>query len=229
MDRIGFILSDWQFIDMVNASRIGVSIFITIGLPLLTACVKKNWFTGSIEYQYTYESRMLNADSLKKNKPYKSEFRYDTINYQSRFFAIDTMTYFYSGHRGKSIVQMNADSNLVCEDYRVPTDSIFSFKVYQTNEKIMGHNCKIIEWQGKYFYNVFYVSTDLQIAPGTYRDHISYNWKFYGEQAGGGLILKSEHRFRNYTMKGIAVKIKEEAGDFNALQIDENSFDRICK
>lgn len=46
----------------------------------------------------------------------------------------------------------------------------------------MGYNCRIIEWQGKYFYNIFYVSTDLKIATGTYKDHLSYNWKFYGEK-----------------------------------------------
>ncbi len=43
------------------------------------------------------------------------------------------------------------------KDYSVSTDTILSYKEYETNEKILGQKCKIIEWQGKYFYNIFYI------------------------------------------------------------------------
>lgn len=200
-----------------------------IGLLLLASCSKPKYFTGIVEYKYSYESNTLNADSLSQHKPYKSVFHYDTLNYQSRFIGADTMTYYYSGQSGKCIGQTNSEMKFECEDYRIATDSILSFKVSETNEKIMGHNCSTIEWQGKYFYNIFYVSTDFKIAPGTYRNHHSYNWKFYGDKTGGGLILKSEHRFKNYTMKGIAVNIKEETKDFKALGIGNEVFDVNCK
>jgi len=214
---------------MVKYFQISSIIFLTSGLLLLSSCKKSHYFTGTIEYQYTYDSSTLNADSLAKFKPFKSEFRYDTINYQSRFFAGDTMTYYYSGQLGKCISQINSDKKFECEDYRIPTDSIISYKVYETEEKIMGHNCRIIEWQGKYFYNIYYVSTDFKITPGTYKEHVSYNWKFYGEKTGGGLILKSEHRFKNYTMKGSAVNIKEDVNDFKAFNIDNKSFEINCE
>jgi hypothetical protein len=166
---------------------------------------------------------------LAKLKPYKSEFRYDNDDYQSRFFAQDTTTYYYSGRLGKCISQINSTNKFECEDYSVSTDTILSYKEYETNEKILGQKCKIIEWQGKYFYNIFYVSTDMQIAPTTYKNHVSYNWKFYGEKSKGGLILKSEHRFKNYTMKGIAVSMKEEKNDFTSLNIDTTYFELNCK
>jgi len=208
---------------------------------------------GTIEYQYSYESSTLNVDSLTKYKPYKSEFRFDTINYQSRFFGIDTMTYYYSGQLKKCISQTNSDKNVACEDYSIATDSIIFFKItetsneimghpfriierqgkyfyiYEKTERIMGHHCRIIEWQGKYFYNIYYVSTDLKIAPYTYKDHLAYNWKFYGEKTGGGLILKSEHRFKNFTMRSNVVNIKEEGNDFKSFMIGNDQFDIYCK
>lgn len=204
-------------------------IFLTSSLFHLSSCKQAHYFMGTIEYKYTYESSTLNSDSLTKNKPFKSEFRFDSLNYQSRFFGIDTMTYYYSGKLGKCISQINDNKIFECDDYRIQTDTIITFKVYETDEIIMGHKCRIIEWQGKYFYNIFYVSTDLKIAPGAYKDHLSYNWKFYGEKTGGGLILKSEHRFKNYIMKGIAVNIKEEDDDFKALIVDNKNFEIHCK
>lgn len=214
---------------MVKYFRMSNIIFLTYSLLLLSSCNESHYFMGTIEYQYTYESSTLNADSLTKYKPFKSEFRYDYLNYQSRFFGVDTITYYYSGKLGKCISQINDEEIFQCEDYRIQTDSIISFKVYETEEKIMGYNCRIIEWQGKYFYNIFYVSTDLKIATGTYKDHLSYNWKFYGEKTGGGLILKSEHRFKNYTMKGIVVNIKGEDDYFKALIVDNKNFEINCK
>jgi hypothetical protein len=52
----------------------------------------------------------------------------------------------------------------------------------------------------------------LQIAPGK-----------------GGLILKSESRFKNYIIKGIAVNLKEEKQDFKSLETDMVNFELICK
>ena len=61
-------------------------------LPLISAmifvigCSKpgNKYFTGTIEYAYTYSSDSLNADSLAKTRPARSLLRYDTINYQSK-------------------------------------------------------------------------------------------------------------------------------------------------
>lgn len=214
---------------MIKYNEIFKVIFLFSFILLFFSCSKPGYFTGVIEYKYKYESVILNTDSLTKLKPNKSEFRYDTYNYQSRFFAQDTTTYYYSGQWGKCISQINSTNKFDCEDYRVLTDSVLSYKEYETNEKILGQNCKIIEWQGKYFYNIFYVSTDLKISPHTYKKHLSYNWKIYGEKAKGGLILKTEHRFKNYIMKGIAVNVKKEKKDFKSLSIDNTNFEIYCK
>jgi hypothetical protein len=69
----------------------------------------------------------------------------------------------------------------------------------------------------------------LKIAPATYRHHISYNWDIYGDKANGGLILRSEHHFKYFTMNGIATAIELKAADFKALEIDEKLFSQFCK
>lgn len=204
-------------------------VFVSYFLLFLNSCSNQpHYFTGEIKYQYTYESNTLNIDSLIKQKPHESIFRYDTLNYQSRFIGTDTITYYYSGKLNKCVSQTNSRKNFECEDYSITNDSIISFKIYDTDEIVLGHRCKIIEWQGKYFYNKFYVATDLNISPATYKKHLAYNWKFYGEKTEGGLILKSEHRFKNYTMKGVAVSINKEPNNFNALKIGNEILEKIC-
>ena len=187
------------------------------------------YFTGIIEYAYTYSSDSLNADSLAKTRASKSLFRYDTINYQSRFIGVDTIAYYYSGRSNKCLSETGHLGNYECEDYGAFTDSVISYKLTHTDEKILGYSCKILEIQKKNSWLRYYVSNELKIAPATYRQHISYNWDFYGEKANGGLILRSEHRFKYFTMKGIATAIELKAADFKALEIDEKLFSQFCK
>lgn len=186
------------------------------------------YFTGEIEYSYSYSSDNLNTDSLKLNKPWKSEFRYDLENYQSKFTGTDTFTYFYSGKLNRCLSMKNGIPDSLCEDYGIDTDSVISFKVYDTNEKVVGYECRIIEYQSKLFRTKYYVSKDLRIAPGTYEKHKSYNWSFYGRKAEGGLIMKIEHRFKNYTMYGTATSVTAFSDKQAAWQIDAKLFDKMC-
>jgi hypothetical protein len=200
---------------------------------ILFSCkkIKENkYFTGTIEYRYTYISDSLNTDSLTKERTGHSYFRYDTINYQSRFTGKDTATYYYSGLRNKAISFTGNPVVYGCEDYSVFTDSVLSVKHYDTEATVLGYNCEILEIQKKNSSVLYVVSKDLIIAPGTYRQHQSYNWDVYGREAGGGLILLSEHRFKKFTMIGVAtaVQISKEPG-FRALEINDSLFAVLCK
>jgi hypothetical protein len=211
-----------------------MKIYWIIILSALMDCGSNNkksqdYFTGQLVYTYTYSSDQLNTDSLKLVKPWKSGFRYDLENYQSKFIGKDTFTYFYSGKFNKCLSMQNGILDTTCEDYGIKTDSILSFKVYDSREKISGYECRIVEYQSGLFWNRYYVSKDLKIAPVTYVKHASYNWSFYGEKAQGGLILKLEHRFKKYTMYGIASDIQPFFKGEDALQINENLFSEMCK
>ena len=116
-----------------------------------------------------------------------------------------------------------------CEDYGAFTDSVISWKLIDTDEKILGYSCKILEIQKKNSWLQYYVSNDLKVGPATYRRHASYNWDFYGEKANGGLILRSEHRLRYFTLKGIATAINKSNSYFKALEIDERLFTQYCQ
>ena len=187
------------------------------------------YFTGIIEYAYTYTSDSLNADSLAKTRPSLGVIRYDTLNYQSIFIGADTNINYYSGVLNKCLSQTNHFGNYECQDYGAFTDSIISFRIIDTDEKILGYSCKILEVQKKNSWLQYYFSTDLKVAPATYNKHISYNWDLYGEKADGGLILRSEHRLKYFTLKGIATSISQSDHNFKALEIEENLFSRFCK
>jgi hypothetical protein len=189
----------------------------------------QNYFTGTIDYAYTYTSDSLNADSLPRTRPSKSILRYDELNYQSTFITPDTITNYYSGRLNKCLTQTGHSANFTCEDYGSFTDSVLSYKLFDTDERILGYSCKILEIQKKNSWLQYYVSNELRIAPATYRSHRSYHWDFYGQKANGALILKSEHRFKYFTMKGIATAINKIDDDFTALGIDEKLFSQFCK
>lgn len=197
----------------------------------LTGCKNtgNNYFTGIVGYAYSYSSDSLNADSIAKTRPAKGIFRYDTLNYQSVFIGPDTQVYFYSGIYNKVLYKTGDTGNYECENYGVFTDSILSFKIYDTNEKILGYSCRILEIQKKNSWLQYYVSNDLRIAPSTYNKHVSYNWDFYGEKANGGLILKSEHRLKYFTLKGVATSLSSRDDSFKAFEINDELFNRHCR
>lgn len=188
-----------------------------------------SYFRGEIVYSYTYESDVLNVDSLTAIKPHTGVFRYDSTGYMSRFIDKDTFSYYYSGRYNKCIAETNGRKDYTCEDYGVATDSIHHWKVYDTDEKILGYSCRIIEYKTNIFWNRYYISKDLRIAPATYQKHKAYNWSFYGEKSEGGLILKLEHRFKNYTMKGIATSVDTGDESFKAFAIPDSLFVTTCK
>ncbi len=188
-----------------------------------------DFFRGEIEYSYSYESNQLNQDSLRIARPFKGIFRYDSADYQSSFISKnDSFTYYYSGVRNKCLSSFNGIIDSTCEDYSAATDSILSWKLYPANEKIYGQDCNVLEMQKKNSWVQYYVSRDRKLSPASYKRHRSYDWDFYGEKAGGGLILKLEHRFAKFTMKGSVVAVIEKKGDYKALTIAGNEFERLC-
>jgi len=206
-------------------------ITIAFSFFVLISCAgnnKEKYFTGELEYSYTYESSILDADSLTRTRPSKGHFRYDEYDYQGRFTGPDTLTYYYSGKLNKCIAETGKQQNYSCEDYGVATDSVLSYKLSNTTEKILGYSCKILHMQKKNSWVRYYVSNQLKIAPATYQQHKSYNWDFYGEKAEGGLILRSEHHFKNFIMKGEETSVSRQPGNFSALEIDKTRIAQVC-
>lgn len=208
-----------------------IPIALLIMIAATTACTGKagqGYFTGTIEYAYTYESNVYNTDSLARERPSKGEFRYDETNYRSRFFGKDTVTYNYSGMLNKCVYVSGNGNDYTCEDYSAETDAVLSWKLYDTTAKVMGQSCRILEMQKKNSWVRYYVSRETSIAPATYNRHRSYNMDFYGDKAKGGLILKLEHRFKHFTMKGQALEVINKGKQFSAFDIADEEFLKFC-
>ncbi|MBK7375745.1 MAG: hypothetical protein KTQ13_05985 [Ferruginibacter sp.] len=206
-------------------------IYMLLVLFVHAGCRDKSgekYFTGLIEYAYTYSSDSVNADSLSNARPVKSIFRYDLDDYQSQFLGKDTTVYYYSGRLGKAVSAGSNGLGYECEDYTVATDSVISWRLYDTGEKVLEQNCSVLELQKMNSWVKYYISKEKKVSPSTYQKHRAYNWDIYGEKAGGGVILKLEHRFKYFSMMGTATMIKEEAGDFKALELGEDQILTIC-
>ncbi|MBK8494217.1 MAG: hypothetical protein IPL50_03725 [Chitinophagaceae bacterium] len=206
----------------------GILFILLLHLTGCTGNEEEKYFAGEIVYRYTYESNLLNTDSLAKERPVKGIFKYDLVNYQSQFQGKDTFTYYYSGNLNKTLSQAGSSLNYECEDYGMGTDSVVSWKIYPTGEKVLGQVCDILELQKKTSFVKYYVSKEERIAPVTYQRHKAYNWDVYGEKAKGGLILKMEHRFKIFTMKGIATNLVKMEKNFKAFEMDEKTFAKFC-
>lgn len=207
-------------------------IILLVPIIILAGCKqqdKENYFSGTIGYTYNYSSDSLSADSLAKLRPAQSVFRYDTTGYQSIFMGADTVIYYYSGRLNKCVAKPGNTDKYDCEDYAVANDSVLSWKVYDTDEKVLGQKCKVLEMQKSSSWVKYYVSTETKIAPLTYQYHRAYNWDIYGDKASGGLILKLEHRFKQFTLHGVATEINEKRNGFTALEMNEQAIKEICK
>jgi len=206
----------------------GILFILVVNMAGCNSNKEEKYFAGEIVYTYTYESNILNTDSLAKERPVKGIFRYDLNNYQSRFMGKDTFTYYYSGTLNKCLSQSSNSQKFECEDYGINTDSVLSWKIYPADEILLGQNCDILELQKRTSFVRYYVSKEQRVAPATYQKHKAYNWDVYGEKANGGLILKLEHRFKNFIMKGTAIEVKNYDEKFKALEMDENNMIEIC-
>ena len=212
------------------------SVLLILLIFQIFACRQENYeekfpyFQGEVEYAYTYESEVLDVDSLNENKPHTGVFRYDLDNYKSTFFSqIDTLSYYYLSETNSALAQDNAQIVRECENYGIPTDSIIYFNVYETNEEVMRHSCKVIEYKSKQLWNQYFVSKEIKVSPNTYKDHFAYNMEFYGRESDGGLILKLEHRFKKYTMKGIATRIRIFYKSESALELSAEKIKKLCQ
>lgn len=216
----------------IICSKIWVIILL---FSTLSSCAKKPYkenypyFQGEIEYVYTYESDVLDLDSLNAVKPSKAIFRYDLLNYQSTYFAEDTTSYYYLSETNSAISKTNDVFDESCLDYSIPTDSIIYFNIYETNEEVLKQACKVVEYKSKSMWNQYMVSKEMKISPKTYKNHVAYNWQFYGEEASGGLILRLEHRFPTYTVKGVATRIKIFYNSETALEMSPAKIKNLCQ
>lgn len=168
---------------------------------------RSSYFHGSVHYAYSYSSETLNADSISASRPQYSTMFFENENYKSVFIGKDTSVYVYLAKENKCYGFYSDGMVEECEDYSRYTDSIISYKVYDSDTLILGEACFILDFQSKYFWNRYYISKNIHVDPRSYTKHHAYNWSFYGEKTEGGLILGTEHRFKNFTMIGIAKDI----------------------
>ena len=188
--------------------KIGLLIFIFSCNPKLKNELPPP-FEGRIQYAYTYQSDSLDIDTLKAQRPHSGQMIFKDSMYKSVFVSDDkTETYLYDNATGIAF-EWSAKDSIQCEDYKIPTDSVLRFEIIETDEKILGQEVKILEFDSKYATQRFYFSTKYKVAPHNYDKHEAYNWKFYMEKAKGGVPLKVEHIFKNFTMIGMVTRFEE--------------------
>jgi len=184
-----------------------------VGTPLA-----QDYFTGTIDYKYSYRSDKLDVDSLTEARPRTGRMCFGGACYESKFFGRDTSRHYYDGRTNMAFDLDGNNTVIGCEDYGINRDSVLSYEKYASAEKIQEFACEVLEFQGMYALNRYYVTKALILDPRCYQDHAAYNWAFYTEQTNGGLILRVEHEFPDFTMIGVAEKIRFDDNQLTRLE-----------
>lgn len=180
-------------------------------------------FEGFIKYEYTYESDSLNVDTLKKHRPSLSLFYYKDSLYLSSFIGQSTDMYIVNGKTGVAYYLSGENDTIVCEDYTKQTHQIKNYNLLPSEETVLGYDTRILEIEMEDATTRFWVSTDLKVNPQNFKNHIAYNWFFYLQKADGGIILKMEHEYPTFTMKGLATQIQSMEVPDSKFHLPENS------
>jgi hypothetical protein len=193
---------------------------------------RQDSFEGIIEYAYTYQSDSINIDSLKTNRPSSGQMVYKDSLYKSVFIGFigkNTESYIYDNHTGIAFHLSISSDSIDCEDYTAQNDTVFSYQIIETGEKILGEEVNILEFVSKYATQRFYYSLKHKVAPFNYDKHLAYNWNFYKEKTNGGVLLKVEHIFKKFTMIGIATKIEAKEISIKEFRFDLNKLKAACR
>lgn len=189
---------------------------------------KENTFEGEIEYAYSYQSDTLNLDTLKAQRPTSGLMVYRDSMYKSVFIGKNTESYVYDNHTGVAFhLTVNSDS-IDCEDYTTAGDTVLNWEVKNTDETILGEPVGILEFSTPNATHRFYYSLQHKTAPYNSDKHAAHNWKFYKEKAGGGVLLKTEHIFKDFTMTGIARRIDVREVAAEEFEIDKSKLVDEC-
>lgn len=210
---------------------------LVLGLLGLCICLLSNctsadqdYFKGEIHYTYSYASNRINLDSTNQSRPVKGVFKYDSKNYLSQFIntSDDTTSYYYLSDQNVAVSKSPGLSPWKCTSYGIATDSVLSYRYYDTHLVIEGQKCKILEFTSRYGTNKYFVSQEMFLHPSLYKNHVAYNWKFYGDITNGGIILRLEHQFPGYTMTGTTNKLIQYSSNDIAFNIPENRLLEYC-
>ena len=84
--------------------------------------------------------------------------------------------------------------------------------IYSKNEikKVKGKDCLIVYQENDYAKSKHYFSKNLKINPDIYLNHKAYQWDELMKNGNGGLVLRSEHSYKDYTLIMEFDEIKEE-------------------
>lgn len=225
-------ISSYVNFSALNLRTLSILLVLLSGI---TSCQQQKaeqsdgFFQGELHYHYSYQSDVHNLAYLKSIRPKISVFRFDSNNYQSTFYGADTISYYYNSHKNVAISSKNMIFEPDCQDYSINPEQRLSSKVYDTDELVMGYPCKVIEFETTNGFYRYHVSTEIFLPPPTYQNHLAYNWAFYGKQAKGGIILRMETRFRDFTMIGEITKIGWYRNGQKAWTISEKLLDQACK
>jgi len=193
---------------------------ITI-LIFLSSYLQNDYFEGGILYDHEFTSSTLDLDSLKAAKSFRSAYIFKNKYYKGFTFTSDTLFFIYDGESARCLYSRSSQDDVYCYDYSVPDkDDLKSWRILDEERTILGHRCKILEFQYNDYLSKYYFTTELKLDPRVYKTHIAYDYKKRLELTDGGVTLLSEHIYGDYTMSIRATKVSSFEVPMEEFQIE---------
>jgi hypothetical protein len=192
-------------------------LFVFLIVVVVTPAEGQQFFEGTLLYQHSIESKKLSVDSLKKVLPKASLYLYRAEFYKGYVFALDTTVYIYHGGLGICMVKASGDATVYCADYNKKIYEPQKIVVDRKQHNVNGYPCVMITSVFKNYKVRSWYHTGLKHYPEMFSKHKAYGYTKLMKAARGGIFVKSEIVYDNYTMTIELVNINER-------QIPENEF-----
>jgi hypothetical protein len=196
------------------AARMFNAIRILIGLMALVFAVHSgkaqdpDYFEGSLTFKNYFKSDRLSEDSLNAANGSIGTYLYKGAFYKGMIFSDDTLVYVYNGKLSKCIFYNSKDRTTYCMDYSVDeSERPKRTRVLKQPVNIKGHHCTVVETVYKNRVSRSYYTLGLKLDPDVYLTHAAYSYNKLMKLVQGGLLVRSEHFYREYTMISELVNI----------------------
>lgn len=171
-----------------------------------------HYFEGYKITKHYYESKRLNTDSLAAHNTSGSFYYYNNKYYKGySYSAKDTSIYVYNSDINQCLWYDKGDKSLQCMSYGEPLGPVLKKAYEKPNRvKVKDLDCRVIVMEYEDHVNTYYVTDKYRYNPALYRNHVAFYYKKRMKMADGGMVMRAEIKYRNYTKIIETTEVVEE-------------------
>lgn len=180
----------------------------------LKIAAQNEYFEGTITYDLVYQDKTgeMTDEEAKQFMGNEQKYSIKGNKYISEMNGMLSVKQICAGN--DTLYSMMGGINaLMFIDTKENLDSLISYTITDTEETILGYDCKLLEIKSTEGLTRYYFSPKIVVNPEDYKNHEYGFWKFSLEVTGGALPLKSISDYEDLKLVTVAKSIELKALD----------------